>query len=145
MKDTDTILLAEDEDDAAFLLERAIRKAGIVNPLQRVVDGDQTIEYLAGRGNYRDRARYPMPILLLLDINMPRKSGFEVLEWARSDAGLKALTIDIFSGSSRAEDIERALRLGANLYLKKPVALGQMEELLKSYRQLSLSRGFAEA
>ena len=139
-----TILIAEDEDDEAFLLERALKKAAISNPVLRVKNGDEVIEYLSGSGCYGDRSQYPMPIIVLLDLNMPKKSGFEVLEWIRQQSSLKALAVDVFSGSSRNEDIEKALRLGANLYLKKPITVNELDELLRGYRQVTISRGFAQ-
>ena len=139
-----TILIAEDEDDEAFLLERALQKAAILNPVRRVKNGDEVIEYLSGTGCYGDRSQYPMPIIVLLDLNMPKKSGFEVLEWIRQQASLKALAVDVFSGSSRNEDIEKALRLVANLYLKKPITINELDELLRGYRQVTIGRGFAQ-
>jgi CheY-like chemotaxis protein len=135
------ILIAEDEDDEAFLLERGLKKAAITNPIRRVKNGEQAIQYLAGTGAYTDRARDPLPIVVLLDLNMPKKSGFEVLAWIRAQPALKALAVDIFSGSSREEDIEKAFHHGANLYLKKPITLLDLDRLLQSYRQLLLSRG----
>jgi CheY-like chemotaxis protein len=75
---------------------------------------------------------------------MPKKSGFEVLEWVRQQPSLRALAIDIFSGSSRNEDIERALRLGSNLYLKKPITVDELDQLLQGYRQVIAYRGFAQ-
>jgi len=139
-----TILIAEDEDDEAFLLQRALTKAAILNPVQRVKNGMEAIEYLSGAGRYGDRERFPVPAIVLLDLNMPKKSGFEVLEWIRQQPGLGALAVDVFSGSSRAEDIERALRLGANLYLKKPITMSELDDLLRGYRQVITCRGFAQ-
>jgi CheY-like chemotaxis protein len=134
--------MAEDEDDEAFLFQRALKKASISNPVQRVKNGDEAIEYLSGAGSYSDRKLFPLPILLLLDLNMPKKSGFEVLEWIRRQPPLKTLAVDIFSGSSRSEDIDRALRMGANLYLKKPITLHELDELLQGYRRVLVCRGF---
>jgi CheY-like chemotaxis protein len=138
------ILIAEDEDDEAFLLQRALKKAAITNPIFRVKDGEQAIEYLAGTGAFTDRAKYPPPILVLLDLNMPKKNGFEVLEWIRAQPSLKALAVDILSGSSREEDIERALQFGAHLYLKKPITLPDLDQLLHGYRQVLLCRGLIQ-
>jgi CheY-like chemotaxis protein len=138
------ILIAEDEDDEAFLLERALKKAAITNPISRVKNGEQAIEYLAGTGAYANRAEFPPPLILLLDLNMPKKSGFEVLEWIRAQPSLKTLAVDIFSGSCRDEDIEKALQLGANLYLRKPITLHDLDQLLQGYRQILLSRGLTQ-
>ncbi len=138
----ETILIAEDEDDEAFLLERALKKAEISRSIQRVKNGDQVIDYLSGAGIYADRNKFPAPIVVLLDLNMPKRNGFEVLEWVRRQPVLQMTAIDVFSGSSRSEDIERALQLGANLYLKKPITLTELENLLQGYRQLTAHRGF---
>ncbi len=139
-----TILLAEDEDDEAFLLQRALKKAAITQPVQRVKNGDEVIEYLSGAGRYADRAQHPLPVIVLLDLNMPKKSGFEVVEWIRQQPALRSLAVDIFSGSSRNEDIDRALRLGSNLYLKKPITILELDQLLLAYREIIAHRGFAQ-
>jgi CheY-like chemotaxis protein len=138
------ILIAEDEDDEAFLLERALKKAAITNPIRRVKNGEQAIEYLAGAGSFADRGQYPLPLVVLLDLNMPKKSGFEVLAWIRAQPSLKALAVDILSGSGREEDIEKALQLGANLYLKKPITVLELDQLLQGYRHLLLCRGLIQ-
>ena len=135
------ILIAEDEDDEAFLLQRALKKAAITNPIRRVKDGEQAIEYLAGTGSFADRAQYPLPLLVLLDLNMPKKSGFEVLAWIRAQPSLKALAVDVISGSCREEDIDKALQLGANLYLKKPITTHELDQLLQGYRHILVCRG----
>ncbi len=135
------ILIAEDEDDEAFLLQRALKKAAITNPIRRVKNGEQAIEYLAATGTLAGAGQHPLPLLVLLDLNMPKKSGFEVLAWIRAQPSLKALAVDIFSGSCREEDIQKALHLGANLYLKKPITLADLDQLLQGYRQVLLFRG----
>jgi CheY-like chemotaxis protein len=138
------ILIAEDEDDEAFLLKRALKKAAIPNPIHRVMNGEEAIEYIAGTGVFANRAEYPPPLLVLLDLNMPKKSGFEVLQWVRAQPSLKSLAVDILSGSSREEDIEKALQLGANLYLKKPITLLDLDQLLQGYRQVLVCRGLIQ-
>jgi CheY-like chemotaxis protein len=139
------ILIAEDEDDEALLLQRALKKAAITNPIRRVKNGEQAIEYLAGTGAFADRAQHPPPLLVLLDLNMPKKSGFEVLAWIRAQPSLQALAVDILSGSGREEDIEKALRLGANLYLKKPITVLELDQLLQGYRHILLCRGLIQS
>jgi len=79
-----TILLVEDDSNDVFLMERAFNKARLANPLKVVRDGEEAISYLLGEGIYADRAEYPMPFMILLDLKMPRLSGFEVLEWLES-------------------------------------------------------------
>ena len=75
-----TILLVEDDPDAVFLLQRALQKANVKNPTAVACDGQEAIDYLRHQGAYIDRERYPLPVLMLLDLKMPRKTGFEVLE-----------------------------------------------------------------
>src|SRR5690349_327990 len=87
----DLILIAEDDEDHVFLLKRALQKGAVLNPVFVVSDGQEAIEYLKGEGKYADRYEYPLPSLLLLDLKMPQKDGFEVLEWIRQQPGLRRL------------------------------------------------------
>ncbi len=72
-----TILIVEDDSNDALLLQRAFRKASMLNPLQMVGDGEEAIAYLSGQGAYADRERHPLPVLILLDLKLPRRSGHE--------------------------------------------------------------------
>ncbi len=115
-----TILVAEDDENDVFLLQRAFIKAGSQAELQFVPNGEEALAYLKGEGVYGDRRKFPFPALLMLDLKMPRKSGLEVLEAIRGDPDLKKLTVVIFTSSNQERDIDRALDLGANSYLVKP-------------------------
>ena len=86
--DQATILLAEDDQNDVFFMQRAFSQARLLNPLKVVRDGEETIQYLQGEGVYADRVQYPFPVLLLLDLRMPRRNGFDVLEWLRQQPGL---------------------------------------------------------
>jgi CheY-like chemotaxis protein len=130
-----TILLVEDDPNDVLLIRRAFRKSDVANPIQVVGDGEEAIAYLSGRGPYADRERYPLPVLLLLDLKLPRKSGFEVLEWLRQQRGLKRLCVAVLTSSSETPDINRAYDLGANSYLVKPV---RFEGLLRMVQTLNL-------
>ncbi len=113
------ILLVEDEENDVLLIERAFAKAGVKNPFKSVTDGQQAIDYLAGNGNYSDRKQYPLPGLILLDLNLPRKSGLEVLQWIREQMPLRSILV-ICSSSGQPKDINEAYKLGANGYVLKP-------------------------
>jgi len=127
------ILLAEDDVNDALLVERALSRADIHNPVMVVRDGQEAIDYLDGKGPFADRKNFPLPTLALLDIKMPKKNGLEVLEWVRHNGGgLKLLPVIIMSSSSIQEDIDRAYQLGVNAYLVKPTAFAQLVETLKS-------------
>lgn len=117
----DVILLAEDNEDHVMLIRRAFRASGLVNPMYVVNDGQEAISYLKGEGKYANRAEYPLPCLLLLDLKMPNKNGFEVLEWIRSQPAFKALRVVVLTTSGETGDINRAYRLGANSFLTKPM------------------------
>ncbi|MBE9104651.1 response regulator, partial [Nostoc cf. edaphicum LEGE 07299] len=98
-KEQDTILLVEDNHKDVLLLQRALRKANIVNPVQVVNDGDAAVLYLSGEEPYGDRTRYPLPVLILLDLKLPRRSGAEVLMWLRQQPELKRLPVVVFTSS----------------------------------------------
>ena len=115
-----TILLIEDDSNDVLLMQRAFRKANLTHPVQVARDGQEAIEYLNHQGNFADESRYPLPALMLLDLKMPRKDGFETLGWLRQQPGLKRIAVIVMSSSRELADINRAYDLGANSYLVKP-------------------------
>jgi CheY-like chemotaxis protein len=126
------ILLVEDDPNDIILIKRAFEKANITNPLQVVEDGEEAISYLAGKGRYGDRVKYPLPMLLLLDLKLPRKSGHEVLEWIRRQPILKRLTVVVLTSSQQDSDINKAYDFGANSYLVKPVTFDALVEMVNT-------------
>jgi len=127
------ILLAEDDPNDVLLIQRALQRSNIVNPLQVVRDGADAVAYLNGDLQYGDRERYPLPVLLLMDLKMPRKSGLEVLEWLRQQTGgLRRLPVVVLTSSNQSLDINRAYDLGANSYLVKPAGFDSLLELVKN-------------
>jgi CheY-like chemotaxis protein len=136
------VLYAEDEEDDVFLLRHAFKETGIPNRLLSVPDGEAALRYLSGSGEYSDRCSYPLPILLLLDINMPMVSGLEVLQWVRAQPDLRFLPVLILSSSSQNTDVRRAYELGANGYLVKPSALGGLINTSKAIRDYWLIQNF---
>jgi CheY-like chemotaxis protein len=136
MPEKQLILLAEDDENDAFLVRRALEAAGIVTPVYVVLHGDEVIAYLKGVGKYANRAEYPLPSLLVIDLKMPRKNGLEVLQWIRSEDTLRPLRVIVLTGSARADDRNRAYELGANSFLEKPAdfkELVTLSKLLYSY------------
>lgn len=126
------VLLVEDDLNDIFLVKRAFKRADIPNPLQVVTDGVEAIHYLQGEGKYANRQLYPLPSLIVMDIKMPRKSGFEVLEWIKSDGLLKRIPVVIVSSSDQSFDVNKAYELGANAYMIKPVNFKEVENLFQS-------------
>ena len=126
-----TMLLFEDDDNDAFLLQRALKKAGIENPVHRVRDGQEGIEYLLGAGQYANRSRYPFPRVVLLDLKMPRKGGLEVLEWMKTHPEYKVIPTIIFTASREQQDIATSYGLGANCFVAKPSKFEDLEHLVR--------------
>src|SRR5438034_11513986 len=118
--DFEVILLAEDNENHVLLIRRAFEQAGLVNPLYVVSNGEEAISYLKGEGKYANRDEYPLPCLMLLDLKMPKKDGFEVLEWLRGQPGFSSLRVVVLTTSEELRDVNRAYRLGANSFLTKP-------------------------
>jgi CheY-like chemotaxis protein len=130
MKRRQTILLAEDDEDAVLLLKMACARSRLINPMQVVGDGEKAIAYLGGQGIYGDRIRFPLPCLLLLDLKMPNKSGFDVLSWLRAYPAVHLLPVVVLTSSADPSDIDRAYDLGANSYAVKPAAFDNFIDLL---------------
>src|SRR5436189_6194541 len=127
------ILLAEDDPNDVLLVQRALQRNHVANPLQVVRDGEEALAYLSGAGTFADRERYPLPVLLLMDLKMPRKSGLEVLEWLRQQTGgLRRLPVVVLTSSNQSLDINRAYDLGANSSLVKPAGFDSLLELVKN-------------
>lgn len=127
-----TILLVEDEENDALLIERAFRKANLANPIYVVRDGEEAVSYLSGHGQYADRASYPLPVLILQDLKLPRMSGMEVMAWLRQQPRLKELPVVVLTSSKESLDVNRAYDLGANSYLVKPITFDSVVEMMKT-------------
>ena len=127
----DPILLAEDDENDVFIMQRALERALIVNPLIVVRDGLEAINYLKGMGTAN--AGCPkVPLLLLLDIKMPMMGGFEVLQWIRKQPPLNRVIVVVLSSSRHPEDVARAYDLHANSYLVKRGSIEETTDLLRS-------------
>lgn len=127
-----SILIVEDNEDDVFLAQRAFRKAGVTAALHVVHDGEQAVDYLRGSGIFSDHCKHPLPTMMLLDLKLPKRSGFDVLDWVRKNSTLRALPVVIFTTSAQSSDLDRAYALGANSYLRKPATLDDTTELLKT-------------
>jgi CheY-like chemotaxis protein len=126
----DVILIVEDDPDDRDLLARACRKAKVETPLHFAVDGDEALAFLNGVGSVPGR---PRPAVVLLDLKLPGRSGFEVLEWIKGHPVFRSVPVIILTSSRENIDLERAYDLGANSYLVKPA---RPEELLRMVEQI---------
>lgn len=135
------VLLVEDDLADSKLIRRAFDRAEVSARLIRAKDGDDAVAYLDGTGVYTDRNEHPSPTLILLDIKLPRRSGFEVLSWIRRDARpLRRTPVVMLTSSRHAVDINRAYELGANAYTVKPDTHAEMVRLLGAIQAFWIER-----
>ena len=130
------LLLVEDDENDVFFFRRAVTKAAIALPVCHVRDGQEAIDYLAGRGPFADRAAHPLPRLVLLDLNLPVKHGLDVLRWMRRQPATRSTVVVVLTSSVDILDRHEAYSLGANSYLVKPGDpndLGRLVAALKLY------------
>jgi len=125
------VLLVDDDDNDVLFLQNAWKKAAIPNALTVVTDGQRAIDYLDGLRKLRPQAAQAaqMPSFVLLDLNLPLVTGFEVLQWIRRHSEFQTLVIVILTASSSESDVRRAYLLGANSYIVKPSNPEQLREL----------------
>ena len=126
-----TILLVEDDENDATLMKMAFEKNKIANPVQWVRDGLEAVAYLNGDDAYADRAKYPFPEVLLLDLKMPRMTGMELLAWISEHPQFKIIPTIIMTSSRQEMDIEKAYNLGANTYMTKPCSFDELAQMVK--------------
>jgi CheY-like chemotaxis protein len=129
-----TLLLVEDNEDDVFLMKRALKGAQVINPVHVVEDGQEAVDYLAGAGKFADRAAYPLPAVVFLDLKLPYISGHDVLAWIRRQKELESLVVIVLTSSNEASDLSRCYALGANSYVVKPPTPEQLEELAKAFK-----------
>ncbi len=130
------ILLVENNQDDIVLILRAFRRACVNRRIQAVTSGMAAVAYLQGTVPYRDREKYPLPALVLLDIKMPGMDGFEVLRWIRRQWEFFQLCVVMLTGLDRTSDANQAYRLGANSFLVKPLDFQNAAELARSLEAL---------
>jgi len=138
--DLKNILLAEDSADDVFLIRSAFKKNGFQDPIYVVSNGEQVLKYLKAEGPYADRKEYPVPHLLLLDLNMPRLNGFEVLSWIRGRQEWMCLPVIVLTTSFYGPEIKRAYDLGANSFITKPPEFSHLVASLKEVGEHWLRR-----
>lgn len=127
-----TILLIEDSPDDVFFMQRALKLTGAALDVQVAEDGQVAMDYLNGEGSFADRARFPWPSLILLDLRMPRVPGFEVLKWLREKEEFDCVPIVVFSSSREDRDMRKAYALRANSFMVKSGDTEQLAAMVKT-------------
>lgn len=128
-----TILLVEDSPEDYEATVRALRRAGLHNPLFRCEDGQQALDFLYQRGEFADPALAPRPAIILLDLNLPGTDGHEVLRQVKGDERLKSIPVIVLTTSDDERDIQACYQKGANSYVTKPVSF---EGLVQAIQRL---------
>jgi DNA-binding response OmpR family regulator len=128
------VLYVEDDENDAMFMGRAFAAAGMESALRVVGDGRTAIEYLSGAGKYADRREYPLPSMVLLDLNLPQLPGFEVLKWMRDHSDFARTPVVVFSSSTREDDRVKAQELGASEFVSKPGSGLEFGEVLEGLR-----------
>lgn len=127
-----TLLLAEDDPDDRILVKDALEEGRLSVDLRSVEDGEELMDYLRHRGRYADLEESPYPSLILLDLKMPRKSGYQALEEIKGDPDLRRIPVVVLTTSKAEEDIVRAYESGANSFIIKPTNFGALVEAIKT-------------
>ena len=136
MKNHPAILLVEDDADDVYFISRALRSSGLEPNLSVVHNGQDAVEFLMKAGQAPPESDSPHPCLLLLDLNLPRKHGLEVLKWLRAEEKWKTIIVIVLTSSTSENDMNEAYRLGANSYVIKPAdatRLSDLAEFIKGY------------
>jgi CheY-like chemotaxis protein len=130
-----TILLADDDEEDRLMTKDALTESRLANDVRFVADGEELTDYLFGRGAYTDPATAPTPGLILLDLNMPKKDGREVLAEIKTDPQLRQIPVVVLTTSKTEEDIVRSYALGVNSFITKPVTFEGLVEAMTVFSQ----------
>lgn len=131
-KKTVTFLIADDDPDDQLLIKESLEEARLANPLYFVKDGVELLDYLQRKNQFANLVGNPLPGLILLDLNMPRKSGIEALQEIKTDQELRQIPIVIFTTSKAEEDIIRTYNLGVNSFISKPVSFQAFVDVVRT-------------
>ncbi len=129
--ETTQFLMIEDDSGHSVLLKRAFKRCGVVDNLSHIGDGEEALRYLGGEGEYAGR---PLPDVILLDLNLPKVNGLDVLRAVKEDVGLKSIPVVVLTTSSNDHDRDTAYDLGANSFLTKPVEYERFVTMIADVR-----------
>lgn len=126
------ILIADDDAEDRMLIHEALEESRLKNSIQFVENGEELMDYLHNRNRFRDKAKFPTPGLVLLDLNMPKKDGREALKEIKADETLRLIPIVVLTTSKAEEDVLRTYDLGVNSFITKPVTFSALVEVMKT-------------
>jgi DNA-binding response OmpR family regulator len=129
------IVLVDDREDDLLLVERELRRQGVTNPIVKFTEGEKALRFLKGEGPYANRTRYPLPSILMIDLKMPKVSGFDILVWLQAHPLPSQCLVLVVSELHTIGEINRAYHLGAHSYIIKPSLEAELRECLKSFPQ----------
>lgn len=125
-------LLIEDNENDVLLIQRAFIQAKVLNPLVIVKTGEEGMAYMLGTGRYSNRAEFPLPDLILLDLKLPGIDGFDFLRWIRAQPGIATTRVVVLTSSDLMQDVNLAYKVGANSFLVKPVDFERFVEISRA-------------
>jgi CheY-like chemotaxis protein len=126
------ILMADDDEDDRLMAKEALEEAKLINNFRTVKDGEELMDYLLHRGDYVNPEKAPVPGLILLDLNMPKKDGREALKEIKADPQLRSIPVIVLTTSKAEEDVIRTYNLGVNSFIIKPVTFEQLVDIMKT-------------
>jgi CheY-like chemotaxis protein len=126
------MLIAEDSDDDILLFQMALKKSSFTQPCHFVRNGVEAMNWLKGLGAHSDRQKFPLPVILITDLKMPKMDGFELLEWVRSESCVLKIPVIVYSSSGDPKDIEKAYGLGATTYFQKTSNFSDVIRFIKT-------------
>src|SRR5581483_2248097 len=134
----ETILIVEDDAADAALLRRGFEKAKVLNPILHFANGDDAFAYLAGAREYADRAKHPLPALILMDLKLPGMTGLQLLQWKRTQPEVRRIPVVVLTGDRQVSTVNAAYDLGANSYLVKPGNPADIVEMVRQIQEYSM-------
>lgn len=134
-----SMLVADDDEDDRFLIRTAFRDSQLSNDIFFVADGVELMQFLHHEGAYQDQSQFPRPGIIFLDLNMPRKDGWEALSEIKQNPDLKSIPVVVLTTSNSERDILKTYESGANCYITKPISFDQLLQIVKSFGQFWLN------
>lgn len=126
------LLIADDDEEDRMLIKDALEESRLKNDIIFVENGEELMDYLHHKGKFKDKEKYPLPGLILLDLNMPKKDGREALKEMKADPKLKHIPVVVLTTSKAEEDILKTYDLGVNSFITKPVTFNSLVETMKT-------------